>query len=170
MAKRSVSEPASSSQPDPLRESVDKLSQEIGLLREIMDQIREDLCWVTRNGLPIQPIEHVVVKQMALNPCAKDWGDRLVIERHTNQTFSPLESGILDHIAADLKSTFQAIAQGQLDTVLDSLDRVRTQLQTSRHRDPQVELPTPPVPQAAIPPPATEPEPPREKPPPGRLF
>lgn len=171
MAKKSVSEPASSSQPDPLRESVDKLAAEIGFLREIMDQIREDLCWVTRNGLPVQPIEHVVVKQMALNPCAKDWGDRLVIERHTSQAFSPLDSGVLDHVAADLKTTFEAIAQGQLEIVLTALDGVRGQLLSAFKRTEPAVAPTLSLtPEADTAVPASDPAPSHEKPPKGRLF
>lgn len=74
MATKAPSAPAQSTEADPLHESVDRLAVEIRLLREVMDEMREDVSWVTRNGLPHQPIEQVVVKQMARDPCAKDWG------------------------------------------------------------------------------------------------
>jgi len=36
-------------------------------LREVLDEIREDLSWVIRNGLPVQPVEHVHVKRIDRN-------------------------------------------------------------------------------------------------------
>ncbi len=128
MAKKTHSESAIPTEADPLRESVDQLTAEVQILREVLAEIREDISWVTRNGLPIQPIEHVVVKQMALDPCAKDWGARLVVERHVSSAGSLLDSNVLEHHAADLKATFEAIAQGQLEVVLIALDDVRGQL------------------------------------------
>ncbi len=47
------------------------------------DEIREEISWVTRNGLtlrtplPVSP----VLKRMALDPMAADWGERLQIVR-----------------------------------------------------------------------------------------
>lgn len=47
------------------------------------DEIREEISWVTRNGLPVRtplPVSPVL-KRMALDPLAADWGERLLIER-----------------------------------------------------------------------------------------
>ena len=65
----------------PLAESMDNLTGELRMLRQVLDEIREDISWVTQNGLPVRPVEYVRVKRMALDPCAEDWGERLVIER-----------------------------------------------------------------------------------------
>ena len=93
---------------------------------------------VTRNGIPIQPVEHVHVKRMALDPLADDWAEKLDVERYpypTNPTASPLDSDSLDRIALDLTSAFEGVAQGQLEVVLSALDGVRGQiLATLRHR------------------------------------
>lgn len=171
MAKKTHSEPAVPGEGAPLHESVDRLAMEIRLLREVMDEMREDISWVTRNGLPHQSMEHFVVKQMALNPCARDWGDRLIVERHTNPPFSPLESGVLDQVAAGLKATFEAISQGQLVVVLTALDSVRSQLQSAlKQPEDEDDLLNPVVLEAETPVPGPAPTAAREKPPKGRLF
>ncbi|MBI1314485.1 hypothetical protein GC176_24600, partial [bacterium] len=77
MAKRaSVSAPNEETE-NPVADSVDRLTAEVRVLRDVLDEIREDFSWVTRNGLPVQPVIHTRVKRMALDPCADDWGERL---------------------------------------------------------------------------------------------
>jgi hypothetical protein len=120
--------PASS---DALTGAVERLCDELRILREVMDDIREDFSWVTRNGLPVQPIEHVHVKRMALDPCASDWRERLEIERSTcpaNGSASPLDVEMLDRIAETLTTTVEAVAQGQLEAVVNALDVVRNEI------------------------------------------
>lgn len=133
MAKKSAPTVPRAPEPDPLALAVDRLTGELAMLRQVLDEIREDFSWLTRNGLPVQPIEHVHVKRMALDPCADDWGERLEIERstyHPRGAASPLDSEALDHIADDLKVTMEAVAQGQLDIVLTALDGVRAEILT----------------------------------------
>ena len=83
MAKsRSNSSPA----PDEiveLREEISSLKDHIRVLVDAIDEVREELSWLTRNGLPSrEPHPPVpVLKRMAADPCADDWGERLVIER-----------------------------------------------------------------------------------------
>lgn len=174
MAKKSAPAAAPTSEPDPLALAVDRLTGELALLRQLMDEIREDFSWLTRNGLPVQPIEHVHVKRMALDPCADDWGDRLEIERSTyypRGAVSPLDSEALDQIADDLKTTMEAAAQGQLEIVLTAFDGVRAEILSAlkRRRDGPVgessdDAVAPRVPQSAPETPA------KPKPPPGQLF
>lgn len=184
MAKSRQPAPAPVPENDALVQAVDRLTAELAALRQVIDEIREDFSWLTRNGLPVQPIEHVHVKRMALDPCAEDWGERLEIERSTyypRGSASPLESNALDQIADELKATFEAVAQGQLEFVLTALDEVRTAvLAALKHRqgdpvatplsnsspvsatsEPVASIPTTaPSSSASIPP----------KPPPGQLF
>jgi hypothetical protein len=146
MAKKQLAAPATPSEADPLAEAIDRLSVELGLLGKTLDQLREDFSWVTRNGLPVQPIEHVVVRRMALDPCAKDWIDKLVVDRYTlpsDLSTSMLEPDFLDRIASDLKATFEGIAQGQLEVVLTALDNVRNEIISKLDR--QSELATAPA-------------------------
>lgn len=172
MAKARQPAPSPSIESEPLVLAVDRLTAELAALRQVIDEIREDFSWLTRNGLPVQPIEHVHVKRMALNPCADDWGERLEVERstyHPRGAASPLDSEALDQIADDLKTTMEAVAQGQLEIVLTALDGVRAEILTvlkRRRGDPagesSSETTRTPSPEPAIPA--------GPKPPPGRLF
>lgn len=192
MAKKSAPTAPPAPELDPLALAVDRLTGELAMLRQVLDEIREDFSWLTRNGLPVQPIEHVHVKRMALDPCADDWGERLEIERstyHPRGAASPLDSDSLDHIADDLKVTMEAVAQGQLEIVLTALDGVRAEILTvlrrrrsdpagesavaagssspssSSSRSPSSSLPS--SDSSSSSPPADDSTP---KPPPGRLF
>ncbi len=131
MAKKGASAIGPERVPDTLANAVDRLTAELSVLRQVIDEIREDFSWLTRNGLPIQPIEHVHVKRMALDPCAKGWGERLEIEQTAylpRASASPLESNTLDDVVDDLKTTFEAALQGQLEVVLTALDGVRAEI------------------------------------------
>lgn len=66
-----------------LRQELASLKDHIRLLVDAIDEVREELSWLTRNGLPSPepPSPIPVLKRMALDPCADDWGERLVIER-----------------------------------------------------------------------------------------
>ena len=128
--RRSKPESAPVEEPNPLAESVDRLTGELRVLRQVLDEVREDFSWVTRNGLPMKPVEYSCVKRMALDPCAEDWGEKLVVERSTYdpRTATPLDSQSLDRVVEDLERTFEAVAQGQLEVVLVALDGVRAEL------------------------------------------
>ena len=115
---------------DALTDSVDRLTGELRVLRQVLDEVREDFAWVTHNGLQVTPVEYTCVKRMALDPCAEDWGEKLVVERSTYdpRTATPLDSQSLDRVVEDLERTFEAVAQGQLEVVLVALDGVRAEL------------------------------------------
>src|SRR5258708_6337135 len=115
MAKERHSASSASPESDPLVLAIDGLTTELAALRDVIDDIREDLSWVTRNGLPVRPVEHVHVKRMALDPCASDWRERLEIERSNypvNGSAPPLDVEVLDRIAETLPTTVEAVAQG----------------------------------------------------------
>lgn len=174
MAKRNAP-PAPPDEPDALSLAVDRLAQELTCLRQVLEEVREDFSWVTRNGVPVQPIEHVHVRKMAVDPCADDWGERLEIESSTfggKGSASPLDSVALDQIADDLKTTFEAVAQGQLEIVLSALDGVRGEILTTLKRrsgvtaGESVRAAKP----SSTPPYSPTPDDASAEPPPGRLF
>ncbi len=136
-SKRQVSaRPADN--PDPLSEPVDRLIGEVRCLREVLDEIREDLSWVTRNGLPIQPIEHVHIKRMARNVAADDWNARLEIDRvllHPPSQLSGKDALNIERISDELRETVATLAQGQIEPVLKALDEVKTALVMAMQRD-----------------------------------
>lgn len=129
--RRKVPSAIPAEQTDPLSEAADRLSAEVRCLREVLDEVREDFSWVTRNGLPIQPMEHVRVRRMARDPNADDWAARLVVDRFAlpeNVQASPLESDSLDALARNLTAAFEAAAKGQLGPVLQAVDGVQARL------------------------------------------
>lgn len=83
MAKSRSNEPPAPDEVAELREEIASLKDHIRLLVDAIDEVREELQWLTRNGLPTRdpPAPIPVLKQMAADPCADDWGERLVIER-----------------------------------------------------------------------------------------
>lgn len=128
MAKTSRATPATPAAPETLLDSVDRLTAEVRLLRQILDELREDFSWVTRNGLPVQPVEHVVVQQMARDPCAKDWGKRLVIQRNVYPTDAIPEPTGTEVPKNGSTPGLDTASQEQLYSVVTALDRVREQL------------------------------------------
>lgn len=184
MAKKSAPSAITERESHPLAEAIDRLSTEISALRQVIDEVREDFSWLTRNGLPVQPIEHIHVKRMALDPRADDWNERLEIERSTfipRGGASPLETDVIDQVVEELKATLEFVAQGQLEMVLTGLDAVREEILKALHRridpagDGKSDSPLPdspsPAPTSSSPstssPPSSSPSP---RPPPGRLF
>lgn len=122
---------------DPLSDSVCRLIGEVRCLREVLDEIREDLSWVTRNGLPAQTVEHIHVKRMARNVTAVEWNDRLVVERtmlNPSIRLSGLDSIDLDEITEEFRVAVETLAQGQIEPVLNALDEVRQRLIESMQR------------------------------------
>ncbi len=59
-----------------LLDAVVILSQQASILIDLIEDVREDLSWLTRNGIPHQPLI-VRVDRMARDPLALDWGERL---------------------------------------------------------------------------------------------
>ena len=116
---------------DPLFESVDRLSAEVRVLRDVLAEIREDFSWVTRNGLPIQPVEHVHVRRMARDVNADDWSERLVIERtllHPPGQLAGIATPELRRLTEDLQSAVDALMQGQVEPILKAVDEVQAAL------------------------------------------
>ncbi len=64
-----------------LQQTVEELSQEVHVLRNVLDEIREDFSWALRNGHPTpeHELQHPILKKMALDPSATDWQNRLEI-------------------------------------------------------------------------------------------
>lgn len=116
---------------DPVAEAGDRLAAEVRCLREVMDEVREDLSWLTRNGLPVQPVEHVHVKRMARDVTAPDWDERLVVERtvlHPPGQLSDVAIPELRRLAEELQSAVEHLLEGQIGPVLKAIDEVQAAL------------------------------------------
>ena len=112
-----------------LTNSVNRLTGELRILRQVIDEVREDFSWVTQNGLPVQPVEYVRVKRMALDPCAEDWGEKLVIERgEMSVRRSAIDLEQIERLVENFDATLEAVAEGRLEVILSALDGVRAEL------------------------------------------
>lgn len=116
---------------DPVAKAGDRLAAEVRCLREVMDEVREDLSWLTRNGLPVQPVEYVHVKRMARDVTAPDWNERLLVERTVLLPPGQL-SGVatpeLRRLAVELQSAVEHLLEGQIGPVLKAVDEVQAAL------------------------------------------
>lgn len=65
---------------DRLSDSVTELSQQVAVLRDILDEIREEVSWAVRNDRVLVATVPVL-KRMAVDPTTDDWGKQLVIQR-----------------------------------------------------------------------------------------
>lgn len=95
---------------DRVTESVTELAQQIEVLRDVLDEIRTDVQWAVQNQrvvvLPMECIESIAVKAMAVDPLSPEWGSRLVTEVRS----LPVETGV------------QAVTR----TIEDVIDQVAT--------------------------------------------
>ena len=70
-----------------LTDAISQLSDEVRVLRDVLDEVRELLSYDQRNRS--SGCGHSVLKQMALDPASDNWGDMLVIAREAAETSSP---------------------------------------------------------------------------------
>lgn len=66
------------SEPDAVAEALDRLSDELTVLRDVLDEIRSELQWANRNREdgPWKPAP-VHITSMPRDPTAPDWAERL---------------------------------------------------------------------------------------------
>lgn len=64
--------------PDTIAEALDRLSDELTVLRDVLDEIRSELQWANRNrdDGPWKPAP-VHITSMPRDPTAPDWAERL---------------------------------------------------------------------------------------------
>jgi hypothetical protein len=111
MRKLKHAAPANRGEDDSLAEAVDRLAGELSSLRDVIDRLREDVSWVTRNGLPVQLVD----ASAALSP-----------RPSTPELSGGGDSGA--EIVESLVGAVEAIAQGQLEVVLTALNGIQRQL------------------------------------------
>ena len=65
-----------------IESELQQLREEVRVLRDVIDEIRELIEYSVQNGIPIRSdVPYGVVKQMPLDPCDPDWRSRVVIVR-----------------------------------------------------------------------------------------
>ena len=120
---------------DRLQATVEELSQNVRVLTDIVDALREDLSWLTRNGMPHQPIT-VIVHRM---PRVAGEGSRgspelsfaqLPDRDPTTDTLSDdqVRTAVIDEIVERLAVPLGEVAQEQLNVLLSIFDHAHREV------------------------------------------
>ena len=117
-------------QAERLTDVVEKLADEVRVVRDVLDDIREDLSWITRNGLPTRSIEHTRVLRMARDPLAPDARDHLELRTYTLEPHgsSEISPQVFDELVSEIAEAVTVIGQDQLNMFLIALDDARAKL------------------------------------------
>ena len=121
---------------DRLQQTVDELAQNVRVLTDVIDQLRADLSWLTRNGLPHQPI-HVFVHRMPRATSGKKGNGALKLSLAswpvcdpTAETLSDdqLRSAVIDEVVQRLAEPLGQLAQEQLNELLSVMDHAHREV------------------------------------------
>jgi hypothetical protein len=120
--------PSSASSNSKLAPGVDRLANEIRSLREVMDDIREELEGVSKNGVSIQPAGHVLLKAMARDPLDKDWRAKLKLEYHPGKSTIRDSDHPLATLLSQLGQVVDESTNDELRSVLETVEMIRYEL------------------------------------------
>lgn len=127
---------------DRLQAAVDELAQNVRVLTDIVDELREDLSWLTRNGVPHQSVTvfvhrmpHVAAKGESASTESSGgtfglslahWPDR----DPTVDTLSDdhVRAAVIDDIVQRLAEPLGALAQEQLNILVSVIDHAHREL------------------------------------------
>ena len=135
--KKSSPTPAPASprrqQAERLTDVVGKLAEEVRVVRDVLDDIREDLSWITRNGVPTRSIDHTRVLRMARDPLAPDARDHLELRTYTLEPRGSTEISpkVFDELVSEIAEAVTVVGQEQLTMFLMALDDARAKLLTA---------------------------------------
>ena len=103
-----------------LTDAVDHLANELRVARDVMDEIREDLGWITRNGIPGHRGEHIQLSPQA--------NERLEVRASTvgQSGLSEFSPDAFDALVSEIAEAVKVVGQEQVDLLLTALDDVRT--------------------------------------------
>jgi len=128
-----------------LCDAVSDLTQHVRVLLDVLDEIREDLSWITRNGMPGgRPIEHTRLIRMARDPLAPDARDHLELHTYTLEPHgrSPITPEVFESLVSEIAEAMTVVGQEQLNMLLTALDDARTKLMAAIKTSPTHQEPT----------------------------
>ncbi len=114
-----------------LYETVTDLTQHVRVLIDVLDDIREDLNWITRNGIPGgRPLKHTRLVRMARDPFAPDAREHLELRTYTLEPHdSPVVMpDVFEALVSEIAEAMTVVGQEQLNMLLTALDDARTKL------------------------------------------
>jgi hypothetical protein len=129
-ARASVPESSRSQQIERLTDAVNHLADEVRVVRDLLDEIREDFAWVTRNGIPGQPTIHTQLLRMPRDPLAPDANERLEFRRFKSgePDYPELASDVLVELVSEIAEVVTGTGQEQVNFLLGALDDMRAKL------------------------------------------
>lgn len=129
-AKPSASETSRSQQLERLTDALNRLTDEVRVVRDVLDETREDLSWISRNGLPHQPTVHTQLVRMAADPLSPDWNERLEFRRFPSgdSSNSQIASEQLEELVSEIAELVTGTGQEQVNLLLTALDDMRAKL------------------------------------------
>ena len=87
--KTPASAPETAVPQEPLAAEVESLRIEVRVLRQAIDEVREELQYLNNNGVRLRDVEQIppigILKRMAADVTSSDWSQRLQID-HGNRT------------------------------------------------------------------------------------
>ena len=107
-----------------------KLAEEVRVVRDVLDDIREDLSWITRNGIPGHPVQHTRVVRMARDPLAPDARDHFELRTYTLEPHgsSEISPKVFNELVSEIAEAMTFIGQEQPNMFLTALDDARAKL------------------------------------------
>ena len=143
--RKASSPPAQAELPvERLCDAVSDLTQHVRVLLDVLDEVREDLSWITRNGVPGgRPIEHTRLIRMARDPLAPDARDHLEFRTYTLEPHgpSPIAPEVFESLVSEIADAMTVVGQEQLNMLLTALDDARTKLMAAIKTNPAPQEP-----------------------------
>lgn len=129
-ARTPAPEPARLQHLERLTDAVNRLADETRVVRDVLDEIREDLGWVTRNGIPGRQGEHTQLVRMARDPLSPDTNDRLEVSRSrlSPSSSTGLSETRFDELVSKITEAVAVVGKEHVDLLLTSLDAARVKL------------------------------------------
>ena len=109
------------------------MTDELRVARDVMDGIREDLSWVSRNGVPSHREGHTQLRSMARDPLAANANECLEVcltNREAAES-TALLPGKFDELVSEIAEIVTVVGQEQLNLLLTALDSAREKLLVS---------------------------------------
>ncbi len=113
-----------------LTDAVNHLADEVRVAWDVMDEIREDLGWVTRNGISGRNGEHTQFVRMARDPLSPDANKRLEIRtsKLSPSTSAGLSEARFDELVSEITEAIAVVGQEQVNMLLTAFDDARAKL------------------------------------------
>lgn len=113
-----------------LTDALNRLADEVRVVRDVLDETREDLGWFTRNGFPHQPTAHTQLVRMARDPLSPDWNERLEFRRFTSAepAIPQIASEQFNELVSEIAEIVTGTGQEQVNLLLGALDDMRAKL------------------------------------------